>query len=496
MLPAVDEYARSSEDPEEELLSRELARQDLLNFCTYTYKEYAVDPLQTILAAELKKILDGEVHRLMVFAPPQHGKSELVSVRFPAFWFAQRPNDPIILCSYGASLAYDKVAQTRAVIESLQYKALFPSTTISKKTRAGANWRINAKRGIMFAAGVGGPITGHGARMGIIDDPFKNYQEAESLTIREKVWKWYTTTFRTRIWQDGIIILVMTRWHEDDLAGRLLQERKDGDWAVLRLPAIAEDQATRDKNNEYLGLKDQIGKPDPAGRSAGEPLCPNRYSLQTLLELKADVGPIAWTGQYMGTPRLPEGNIIKRTWFKIINIEELPPLTELTLIRYWDKAGTEGGGARTAGVLLARDRLKRYYIVDVVKGQWSEFHRERIMRETAERDFSTFGTNVTIYLEQEGGSGGLDSAVASITNLAGFTVYKSSPSGSKLARLGPFMGQAEAGNVAIVKGTWNWDWFEELTAIPIGAFWDQADATSGGFNMLAHTGWSKGPKGK
>lgn len=492
MLPAVDAYARSSEDPEQELISRELARKRLLDFATYTYHEYIIDPLQTALSGYLERVLSNDIHRLMVFAPPQHGKSELVSVRFPAFWFAHRPNDPIVLCSYGSELAYDKVNQTREVIDGLQYKALFPSIRISEKTRGGTNWRIKDHRGIMYSAGVGGPITGHGAMLGIIDDPFKNYQEAESPVMRERVWKWYTTTFRTRIWEKGAILLVMTRWHEDDLAGRLLQDRKNGSWDVLRLPAIAETQAERDQNNTYLNLADMKGQPDPAGRAPGEPLCPQRFSLPALEALRVDVGPIAWPGQYMAIPRLPEGNIFKRSWLKLIELDFLP--SELTLVRYWDKAATEGGGKRSAGVLVGRDKLKRYYIIDVVKGQWSTFKRETMIRQTAERDHSIYGLNVTTYIEKEGGAGGVDSATATVANLAGFNVHLDSPLGSKLARFGPFMGQAEAGNIMMVRATWNIDYLEELTAIPVGTFWDQTDATSGAFNALARTGWSRGAK--
>jgi predicted phage terminase large subunit-like protein len=429
----------------------------------------------------------------MVFAPPQHGKSELVSVRFPAFWFAKRPEDPIILCSYGASLAYDKAYQTRQLILGQAYNTLFPDIRISTTTRGGDNWRIAKHRGAFYAAGVGGPITGRGGMLGIIDDPFKNYQDAESLHNRHRVYQWYQTTFRTRIWEDGAIILVMTRWHEDDLAGRLMNDQKEN-WEILRLPAIAETQKERDENNRYMGLTELIGKPDETNREPGEPLCPQRYSLKSLLSLKTDVGPIGWAAQFDGVPRLPEGNIIKRSWFKEIYIEELKIESLIALIRYWDKAATEGGGTRTAGVLIGMDILRRFYVIDVVKGQWSEFNRERQIKLTAERDGEIFGNRVTIFVEQEGGSGGLESARTTISNLAGFTVSKDSPYGSKLARLGPFMGQAEGGNVIVIKGEWNWDWYDELTAIPINKFWDQADATSGAFNKLARTGWSRGMK--
>lgn len=495
MLPREPIYAEpSAEDPEEELYARRLARDNFLHFASYTFSHFVVDPLQLVLGYYLQKVLTDEIDRLMVFAPPQHGKSESVSIRFPAYWFAKRPDDPAILCSYGSGHAYDKVFSVRQVIEGNRYRALFPSTSISTRTRGGSNWRIKNHKGGMVSAGVGGPITGYGARLGIIDDPFKNYQEAESTIIREKVWNWYQTTFRTRIWENGKIILVMTRWHEDDLAGRLLNQQSEK-WTVIRLPALAETQDERDKNNAYLGLKEQIGKPDPAKRAAGEALCPGRFNVKALMNLKTDVGPIAWTGQYMGVPRAPEGNLIKRAWLHIISLAEAMEMAAgMVFVRFWDKAATEGGGCRSCGLLMGRDQLRRYVIFDVTKGQWSTLHREKLIRTVAENDYKTFGHAVQIWLEEEPGSGGKDSSRASVSNLEGFAVKVERPSGSKLSRLGPFIGQAEAGNVYMVKADWNWDYLEELAAIPNNTFWDQADSTSGAFNKLAITGWSRGPK--
>jgi len=253
----------------------------------------------------------------MIFAPPQHGKSELASVRLPAFWLGHRPNEPVILASYGASLAENKSRQAREIVESAEYQELFPGITTRRDSRAVNHWQLAAPhRGSMLAVGVGGPITGHGAMLGIIDDPFENWEQAQSQTIRDKVWEWWRTTFRTRIWEGGAIVLIMTRWHEDDLAGRLLQEQADR-WVVLRLPALAETQEERDENDRRLGLP--TGQPDPLGREPGEPLCPKRFSRSALEELRRDVGPVAWAAEYQGVPRAPEGNRFKRHWFPIVD---------------------------------------------------------------------------------------------------------------------------------------------------------------------------------
>jgi len=414
----------------------------------------------------------------MVFSPPQHGKSELASVRLPAFWLGRRPNDPVILASYAASLAFRFSRQARAVVESPEYEELWPEVRTNQSSRAVDRWELSAPhRGYVLAVGVGGPITGHGAMLGIIDDPLENWEQAQSQLIRDKVWDWYRTTFRTRIWEGGAIVLIMTRWHEDDLAGRLLQEQAEK-WTVVRLPALAETQEERDSNNRYLGLAE--GEPDPLGREPGEALCPGRFSVQALEELRRDVGSVAWSAEYQGVPRLPEGNRFKRTWFPIVDV----PPARCERVRYWDKAGTEGGGAYTAGVLMAKAPDGIFYVEDVVRGQWSAANRELVIQQVTELDRIKYGNTVHVWLEQEPGSGGKESAEQTVRRLAGVPVRAETVSGDKDVRLEPFRAQCEAGNVRLVRGPWNGAYIEELCAVPTGKYRDQADATAGAFNKL------------
>lgn len=248
----------------------------------------------------------------MVFAPPQHGKSECCSVRLPAYWLGRRPDAPVILSSYAASLAEDKSRQVRQIIESDQYARLFPGIHTQPDSRARNLWHLEGRRGKMLAVGVGGPVTGHGGLLGLIDDPVENWEQAQSKTYRDRAWDWYRATFRTRIWEGGAIVLVMTRWHKDDLAGRLLADQAS-EWTVLRLPALAEAQEERDEAARVLGLPQ--GEPDPLGREAGEPLCPQRFSSAELQLLRRDVGPLAWPAEYQGVPREAEGAVFKRSWF-------------------------------------------------------------------------------------------------------------------------------------------------------------------------------------
>jgi len=445
-----------------------------VDFTNYTFPQYIAEPAHELIAGTLDQVLAGEIKRLMIFAPPQHGKSELVSVRLPAFWLGRRPDDPIILTSYAASLAESKSRQARNLVESDEYQRLFHVGT-PRDSRAVDMWNIADRRGGLLAAGVGGPITGHGAMLGIIDDPFENWEQAQSQTYRDRVWDWWKSTFRTRIWEAGAIALVMSRWHEDDLAGRLIGDQ-GSEWTILRLPALAETQDERDDNNKRLGLPG--GLPDPLGRAPGEPLAPRRFSRAALDALRRDVGSLVWNAEYQSVPRAPEGNRFKRAWFEIVNA--VP--AGARRVRYWDKAGSEGKGKFTAGVLIAAG-LGRFYIEDVVRGQWSALGRETVIKQTAQLDQAR--GHVEIWHEQEPGSGGKESAEATTRNLAGFIVHADRPTGDKDIRMEPLAAQSEAGNVKLVRGAWNQAWLEEICALPNGRYRDQADGTSGGFNKLA-----------
>jgi predicted phage terminase large subunit-like protein len=454
-----------------------LARTELLSFTTHTFPAYVADPAHVLLAEALDAVVRGDLKRLMVFAPPQHGKSHLASVHLPALWLGRRPDDPIILASYAASLAESKSRQARQLVEATEFQELFPGIGTRRDSRAVDHWELDGHRGGMLAVGVGGPVTGHGGLLGVIDDPVENWQEAQSATVRETSWQWYRTTFRTRIWEGGAIVLVMTRWHEDDLAGRLLAEQR-GEWSVLRLPALAETQAERDRANVRLGLP--AGAADPLGRAPGEPLCPRRFSREALEQLRRDVGSLAWAGQYQGVPTAAEGNRFKRSWFPVV---EAAP-ARAARCRYWDLAATQDGGDYTAGVLLSRDAAGVFYVEDVARGQWSPAERDRVMLETTRRDARSHGNTVLVRGEQEPGSSGKSAAAAIVRLLAGFPVLFAPVTGSKEVRAEPFAAQAEAGNVRLVRGAWNGPYIEELTAFPNGRNDDMVDGSSGAFAYL------------
>lgn len=464
------------------LLARRNARARLLDFTRYTYPQYVADPVHALIASTLDRVVAGELTRLMIFAPPQHGKSELTSVRLPAFWLGQRPDDPVILTSYGATLAESKSRQVRDILIGDEFRALFGDLApvdepvqLRPDSRAVARWQLAGHRGAMLAVGVGGPVTGHGAQLGIIDDPFENWEQAASQTHRDRVWDWYRGTFRTRIWEGGAIVLIMTRWHEDDLAGRLLREQ-GGEWHVLRLPALAETQEERDYNDRRMGLA--VGGVDPLAREPGEALAPRRYSATEMALIRRDVGSLVFAAEYQGAPTAAEGTLVKRAWLPIV---QAAPASVLGRVRYWDKAASTAASAKfTAGARLSYGADGIIYVEDVKRGQWSTGERRAVMRQTAQMD----GIEVVIGVEQEPGSSGLDSVQDDIRLLAGFAAFADRPSGDKDTRLLPFAAQAEAGNVRLLAGAWNEAFIDELTAIPNGRYRDQADAVAAGFNRL------------
>jgi predicted phage terminase large subunit-like protein len=322
--------------------------------------------------------------------------------------------------------------------------------------------------GYYRGAGVGGAITGMGMKYGIIDDPLKNRQDANSPTIRQIIWEWYTSTFRTRLAPGGGILITMTRWHELDLVGMLLDLAKHDpradQWTVLTLPAIAE---------EPLADYDE--------RQVGEALWPTRFTLDDLEKTRISLGSYDWNSLYQQRPSPLEGGIFKRTFFKPISQSISTPWR----IRYWDKASSTAASAKyTAGVRLAITAEGQVIVEHVVRGQWSTGERRKVMLQTAQTDAAQFGNGIVVFIEQEPGSSGLDSVQDEIRMMAGHAVFADRPSGDKDTRMLPLVAQAEAGNLYMVTGAWNDEFVDELCTIPNGRYRDQADAASGAFNRL------------
>jgi predicted phage terminase large subunit-like protein len=422
-----------------------------LNWLVRVTPTYAWDwPYLVRIREHLDQLTAGQIKRLAIFVPPRHGKSALATIRYPVYRLSREPGLRVIIGCYNSLLA-EKFSRQALRIARDSGVALDPARQQIH------DWETTAGGG-MRAVGVGAGITGQGGGLVIIDDPVKSREEANSPTYRERVWDWYREDLYTRLEPDGAIVLIQTRWHEDDLAGRILASEQADAWTVVNLPAEAEAD-------------------DPLGREPGEPLCPARFDRTALADIRATLGTWAYTALYQQRP-LPEGGgLFHRSWFTIVDAAP----AHAKRIRYWDKAGTAGGGDFSAGVKLAAAPDGQFYVEDVQRGQWSSWQRNQVMRQTAELD----GKSVPIWVEQEPGSGGKESAEASIRNLVGFNVHAEPATGDKTVRAGPLAAQTEAGNVKVVRGAWNAQYLDELCVFPHGKNDDQVDASSGAFNKLA-----------
>jgi hypothetical protein len=288
---------------EEKEAIRVISQNELVVFSGFTNPSYTPSWLHREIARQLERVEKGEVKRLMLFVPPRHGKSELGSINFPAWYLGKHPEKEVITSSYSADLAQDFGYKTRNLVDTEEYKELF-KTKLREDSKSKAKW-MTQEGGSYTAVGVGGAITGRGADILIIDDPIKNREEAESKVVRDKVWSWYTSTAYTRLEKGGAVILIVTRWHKDDLAGRLLEAQKEGgdQWEVVKFPAIAIE--------------------DEPMRKQGEALWQDKYDVEALEQIKRTVGIYDWQALYQQEPVSSETQEFKQEYWHYRTMDEV-----------------------------------------------------------------------------------------------------------------------------------------------------------------------------
>lgn len=306
----VDQISLSRTRAKVELARRELSRRSLMQFIKYNFYEYHENWHHALIAEALERVERGEIKRLAIFMPPRHGKSELCSVQFPAWYLGRNPRKEIISVSYSAELAMDFGRKVRNIVTSMGFGNVFPSSALSETSRATDNWHMKLGGGYL-ACGIGGSITGKGAHILIIDDPIKSRKDADSELIRNITYNWYQGTAYTRLAPDGAIILIQTRWHDADLAGRLERHPEWRHWHKLILPAIA----TQDEIVEGKWVRKQ-----------GEALWPDRYGLKELDSIKASIGSYEWSSQYQQNPIDEASQEFYREWFQSRSEEEVKKL--------------------------------------------------------------------------------------------------------------------------------------------------------------------------
>lgn len=419
-----------------------------------------------LLTERLQSVADGRIRRLRVHMPPGSAKSTYASVLFPAWFLARRPQSSIIACAHTAALAEHFGRQVRDVIAA-------HAERLGVAVRGGGAAHLSTEMGgEYFATGVRGSIVGRRADLILLDDPVRSYAEADSARARDALWEWYRTDLISRLKPCGSVVLVMTRWHPDDLAGRLpgideaAPDSTVGRFHVVDLPAIAEED-------------------DPLGRAPGAPLWPEWEDAEALARKRALVGERIWAALYQQRPRRREGGLFHAERVGVVEAEEAARLAgPARVVRGWDLAGSTAGKGDpdfTVGVKLARLAGGGFLVLDVVRAQIGAEAVERLILETAARD----GRAVQISLPQDPGQAGRAQSVYLVRQLAGYHVHASPETGSKETRAMPAASQVEAGNVAVLRAPWNDAFLAELADFPVGAKDDQVDALSRAFMELA-----------
>ena len=348
----------AQKEAQRELAKRVLSRKRLLPFVERFNLEYEAGWVHKDICKRLEQfsqdVVDRKSPRLMLFMPPRHGKSTLASITFPAWHLGRNPKHEFISCSYSGSLAMAFSRKVRHLLREPLYKNVFTGAKLDPTSQSVESW-LTTKGGGYVAAGVGGGITGKGAHVLVIDDPVKNREDAESEFNRESVWDWYTSTAYTRLAPGGGILVILTRWHDDDLAGRLLRATAEGadEWEVVKYPAIAE------KDEEF--------------RETGEALHPERYNLPALTKIQKAIGPRDWSALYQQNPVSDEGDYFTRSMIQYFDMKDVD-FERMKFYCAWDLAiGQRDRNDYSVGMVLGVDEYEQLHVVDVVRGRFDGY---------------------------------------------------------------------------------------------------------------------------
>jgi predicted phage terminase large subunit-like protein len=498
---------KTAKNAARELVEREEARRFFLPFCKYVDPKHPVDAKHIqYLGKKLEQVKlfiksggkEG-IGRLMVFMPPRYWKSQTASRKFPAWLLGDMPDLRIILTSYGADLATKHSKEVRDLMETKTYSAIFGALSsvdepvmLDSESRSSAAWELAGHSGGMIAAGVGGAITGFGANLFIVDDPFKSREDAESQSRRDNVYEWYRSVAYNRLDNEAsAIILIMTRWDQDDLAGKLLNAMvsdEDADqWEVVYMPAEADGTKespfpkTVEEYREnllrgiYMPLE---ADGDQLGRAPGEALWPEKHNLEQLRKVRANTGDFEYTSQYAQKPRLAVGEFLDDQDFKIV--EKVPDEVRW----YWATDLALGESETSDFNIMGAIGMKGedLFIRDVQKiRDIDQFLPELRSTMLSDEGKYPFGIESVAFQKLVMKQFLADPALVNVE----LVEIQVSGRGDKVERARPWRRRAKAGHVYLVKGTWNREFIRVCTAFPKGRHDDEADFISNGVQMIA-----------
>ena len=435
---------------ERELFRREAERHFRV-FLDYTQQNYSRQWFHTLIAEKCQALFEGTLptNKLMVFLGPQHGKSEIVSRKFPAWALGRNPKIRIVGCSYSADLAQQFSRAIQRTIDEDSYREVFPDTQLNGGKQSGFIRNVDLFEvvgygGFYKAVGVGGSLTGTPVDIGIIDDPVKDALEANSETYRNRVWEWYTDVFLTRLHNNSKQILIQTRWHADDLAGRLL-DREGDTWTVVSIPAIREDKLMAD---------------DP--REVGEALWEERHSLVRLREIEKR-SPRTFAALYQQRPTIEGGNIVKSDWFRRVSQFDFDHIHgNEPMVFFIDTAYTDKSDNDPTGIIATCKIGNDIYVAHGEKVLMRFPDLLRFLPNYVKEHGYTQASSVRI----EPKANGL-SVIDQLRATTGLNVVATpSPHDSKETRLNAASPTIESGRVVLVDGAWTEQFIDEVCGFP------------------------------
>jgi len=400
-----------------------------------------------LLCKYLQDVADGKIKRLAISQPPRSGKSETLC-RFAAFMLEKRSNSNVLCCGYNQSIGRRFSRKTRTILDQ--------RIGLSKNHQSIDEWSID-NGSVYYVGSVNSPKTGIGFQLVICDDLIKNREEASSPVITEKLRDFYKEDLYSRLEPSGSMILVGTRWSENDPIAYAIS--LDDSFVVINVAAICDDEEN-----------------DPLNRKLGESIFPERYSTEDYLAIKDVMGEFAFSSLYQGKPVPKDGGLFNVKSLNYIN--EIPKI--IRKVRSWDVAASDGKNDYSASSLLGIDSDGNYYILDVWRGQLGTKERDIKILDTAKID----GPEVKIILPEDPGAGGKSMTVYWSKMLAGFNVKFERPLGNKTSRAEPLAVQINNGNFYILRSDWNRDMIREMEMFPFSKNDDQIDSLSSGFNDL------------
>jgi predicted phage terminase large subunit-like protein len=433
------------------------AKSELSAYAVALYPPFDLTHHHRFLIDKLEAVVRGEIDRLMVFMPPRFGKSLLTSTLFPAWYLGQYPSRSIIAASYGQELANDFGRRVRTFVDSDLHRLIFPKSRIAEDNAAVHRFGL-APGGNYYAVGVGGAVTGRGADVLLIDDATKDAESAYSTTSRKSLQQWFEHVAYTRLQPGGAIIVIATRWHQDDLPGWLLREHAGDNWQVVSLPAIAEPD-------------------DALGRPEGAPLWPSRFPLEALARIREAIGSTAWSALYQQRPVAAEGAIFRKEWLRTY----VDPPECFRIIFSLDTAFKTGESNDYSVIAVWGETKTGFYLLDLV--------RERLdfpsLKSRVEAKAAYWKPHAVLIEDAASGM----SLIQVLNQETKLPILPVKALGDKESRASAVSPSFESGKVYLPQqAPWLSDFVDELTSFPAAPHDDMVDATTQALSWLGRQG--------